>query len=94
MTQEHASGVGWLRVSRVSRVSRDSCARRGSILWGHMSTKRPHASAFALGVSRSLLYSLIMSQQLFSVKVGKARRIPVQSLQENVGSLIDMQKAG
>ena len=54
----------------------------------------PNEAAHALGVSRSLLYSLIMSQQLFSVKVGKARRIPVQSLQEYVGSLIDMQKAG
>jgi excisionase family DNA binding protein len=54
----------------------------------------PHEAAHALGVSRSLLYSLIMSQQLFSVKVGKARRIPVQSLREYVGSLIDMHKAG
>ena len=54
----------------------------------------PTEAAHALGVSRSLLYSLIMSQQLFSVKVGKARRIPVQSLREYVGSLIDMQKAG
>jgi excisionase family DNA binding protein len=54
----------------------------------------PSEAAHALGVSRSLLYSLIMSQQLFSVKVGKARRIPVQSLHEYVGSLIDMQKAG
>ena len=54
----------------------------------------PNEAAHALGVSRSLLYSLIMSQQLFSVKVGKARRIPVQSLQEYVGSLIEMQRAG
>jgi len=54
----------------------------------------PTEAARALGVSRSLLYSLIMSQQLFSVKVGKARRIPVQSLQEYVGSLIEMQRAG
>ena len=54
----------------------------------------PTEAARALGVSRSLLYSLIMSQQLFSVKVGKARRIPVQSLQEYVGALIEMQRAG
>jgi excisionase family DNA binding protein len=53
----------------------------------------PNEAAHALAVSRSLIYSLIMSQQLFSVKVGKARRIPVQALQEYVGSLIDMQKA-
>jgi excisionase family DNA binding protein len=54
----------------------------------------PNEAAHALGVSRSLLYSLIRTQQLFSVKVGKARRIPVQSLQEYVGSLIRMQEAG
>jgi excisionase family DNA binding protein len=54
----------------------------------------PNEAAHALGVSRSLLYSLMMSQQLFTVKVGKARRIPVQALQEYVGSLIELQKAG
>jgi excisionase family DNA binding protein len=54
----------------------------------------PIEAAQALGVSRSLLYSLIMSQQLFSVKVGKARRIPMQALQDYVRALIDTQKAG
>ena len=37
-------------------------------------------AARALSLSRSLLYDLLMSNQIVSIKIGRARRIPVAAL--------------
>ena len=39
-------------------------------------------SAIYLGVSRSLLYSYVLRGQIPSIKIGRARRIPVTVLDE------------
>lgn len=54
----------------------------------------PEEAAEALGVKRTFLYSLLMSGQLVSIKVGRARRIPVIALQGYVEYLTQTQKAG
>ena len=54
----------------------------------------PEEAAEALGVKRTFLYSLLMSGQLISVKVGRSRRIPVIALQGYVERLTEIQKAG
>ncbi len=41
-------------------------------------------AALILGLSRSLLYTLVMRQELPSVKIGRARRIPVSALDDFV----------
>jgi excisionase family DNA binding protein len=51
-------------------------------------------AARALSVGRSLIYTLIVRKQLFSVKVGAARRIPRKALEAYIEQLINMQKAG
>ncbi|MFQ5861401.1 MAG: helix-turn-helix domain-containing protein, partial [Dehalococcoidia bacterium] len=43
--------------------------------------------AASLGIPRSKLYELLASGELRSVKIGKARRIPVDALQEFVQRL-------
>ena len=37
-------------------------------------------AARALSLSRSLLYDLLMSNQIVSIKIGRSRRIPVAAL--------------
>lgn len=37
-------------------------------------------AAQALSVGRSLLYELLMRREIFSVKVGRVRRVPVDAL--------------
>jgi excisionase family DNA binding protein len=49
----------------------------------------PREAADALSISRSHLYHLIVRKRIFSVKVGGARRIPVQALQAYVADLCD-----
>jgi len=44
-------------------------------------------AAEALSVSRATLYRLMTRRDLFSVKVGGARRIPMKALHEYVESL-------
>lgn len=65
-------------------------AQRGKLLL------TPLEAAEILSISRSLLYGLIMQKRIFSVKVGGARRIPLQSLQAYVDSLCgaELEKAG
>lgn len=46
-------------------------------------------AAEALSLSRRLLYDLLMRNQIFSVKVGAARRIPVKALEEFVQRLME-----
>jgi len=50
---------------------------------------KPHEAAEALSISRSHLYDLIVRKRIFSVKVGGARRIPLQALQAYVADLCD-----
>ena len=44
----------------------------------------PEEAAAALGIKRTLLYQLIMTRQIFSVKVGSARRVPIKALHDFV----------
>ena len=37
-------------------------------------------AAQVLSLSRSLLYDLLMSEQIISIKIGRVRRVPVSSL--------------
>jgi excisionase family DNA binding protein len=48
---------------------------------------RVEEAAEALRVSRSVLYELIRSDQLRTVKVGRSRRVPVAALAECVALL-------
>jgi excisionase family DNA binding protein len=41
-------------------------------------------AAAAMSLGRSLIYDLVMCQQIASIKVGRMRRIPVAALQEFV----------
>lgn len=38
-------------------------------------------AARALGLGRALLYTLVMKKQIASVKIGRARRVPVSALE-------------
>jgi excisionase family DNA binding protein len=51
-------------------------------------------AAQVLSVSRSLLYALLASNQIFSVKVRGSRRVPFRALEDYVTRLCDDQKAG
>jgi excisionase family DNA binding protein len=46
-------------------------------------------AARALGLGRSSLYELVMKKQIPSVKIGRARRIPVTALEQFVAQLDD-----
>jgi excisionase family DNA binding protein len=48
----------------------------------------PEEAAEALNISRSTVYDLIRLRLLKSVKIGKARRIPTESMREYVATLI------
>ena len=48
-------------------------------------------SAIYLGVSRSLLYSYVLRGQIPSIKIGRARRIPVAALDEWVARQVEEQ---
>ena len=54
----------------------------------------PEEAASALGIKRTLLYQLIMRRQLFSVKVGSARRIPLKALHDFVETLCRVERGG
>jgi excisionase family DNA binding protein len=54
----------------------------------------PDEAAQVLSVSRSLLYALLASNQIFSVKVRSSRRVPFRALEDYVMRLCDDQKAG
>jgi excisionase family DNA binding protein len=38
-------------------------------------------AARALGLGRAFLYTLVMNKQIASVKIGRARRVPVSALE-------------
>lgn len=48
---------------------------------------RVDEAAEALRISRSVIYELIRSSQLRTVKVGRRRLVPVEALEEYVASL-------
>ena len=47
----------------------------------------PDEAATALGMGRTYIYALLRSRQLRSVKLGTARRIPVQALESYIARL-------
>jgi excisionase family DNA binding protein len=50
-------------------------------------------AAAMLSLGRTRLYTLLMRNEIFSVKVGGSRRIPAAALHEFVGHLSEAQKA-
>jgi excisionase family DNA binding protein len=49
---------------------------------------RVEEAAEALRVSRSVIYELIRSEQLRTIKVGRSRRVPVEALADCVALLM------
>ncbi len=47
-----------------------------------------------LGLGRSLTYELVLRGALRSIKIGRARRVPVAALEEFVAQLREEQAAG
>lgn len=52
----------------------------------------PEEAAESLGIKRAKLYQLIMTKQIFSVKIGALRRLPRQSLEEYVARLCRLEE--
>lgn len=50
-------------------------------------------AAMRLGLGRSLIYQLVMSGELASVKVGRARRVPVSALEQFVERIAERANA-
>jgi excisionase family DNA binding protein len=48
---------------------------------------RPEEAAEALGIRRTLLYSLLTSKQIYSIKVGRTRRVPMAALHDYVARM-------
>jgi excisionase family DNA binding protein len=48
---------------------------------------RPEEVARALGVGRTLVFELIRTGELRSVKIGKSRRMPTEAMREYVAGL-------
>ena len=48
-------------------------------------------SAVYLGISRSLLYTYVMNRQIPSIKIGRARRIPLTVLDEWIAREVEEQ---
>lgn len=44
--------------------------------------------ALALGVGRSVVYELLLVGEIQSVKIGRARRVPVKSLEDYIARLL------
>ena len=51
-------------------------------------------AAAALGVGRSFLYSLVQRGEIASVKLGRARRIPVAALDRFVAERLEEEERG
>ncbi len=49
-------------------------------------------AAHALGLGRAFLYTLVMNKQIASVKIGRARRVPVSALETFIAQ--QLQDAG
>lgn len=46
-------------------------------------------AAIRLGIGRSFLYDLVMRGEIQSVKLGRARRIPVDALERFIGEQLE-----
>jgi excisionase family DNA binding protein len=46
-------------------------------------------AATALGLGRSLVYTLVASGELVSIKIGRARRIPLSALDEFIAKRLE-----
>jgi len=51
-------------------------------------------AAQALSIGRTLLYELLMRREIFSVKVGRVRRVPVDALRSYVARRLADAEAG
>jgi excisionase family DNA binding protein len=51
----------------------------------------PEEAAGVLSIGRTKLYELLSSDEIVSIRVGTARRIPVEALQQFVDQLLDDQ---
>jgi excisionase family DNA binding protein len=47
----------------------------------------PKEAAQVLAIGRSKVYDLMRSEEIFSIRIGGSRRIPVSALEEFVGRL-------
>ena len=54
----------------------------------------PDEAAQSLRIKRTLLFHLLKTGKIASVKIGAARRIPIQALHDYVDVLCAIQKAG
>ncbi|WP_232807334.1 excisionase family DNA-binding protein [Geodermatophilus chilensis] len=48
---------------------------------------RPEAAAEVLGIGRSKMFELIAAGQIETVRIGRARRVPAQALEDYVARL-------
>lgn len=46
-------------------------------------------AAMALGLGRSLTYTLVANGELRSIKIGRARRIPISAIDEFIASRLE-----
>lgn len=46
-----------------------------------------------MGISRSLLYSLVMRGEVPSIKIGRARRIPVTAIDEWIARQVEEEQS-
>jgi excisionase family DNA binding protein len=53
----------------------------------------PEEAAQVLAIGRSKVYDLLRSEEIFSIRIGGSRRIPVSALHEFVGRLCYTQNA-
>jgi excisionase family DNA binding protein len=74
-------------------MSQDSAGSRGEVHLVKLLLTIDEAAAM-LSLGRTRVYGLVMRNEIFSVKVGGSRRIPVGALHDFVGRLSDSQKAG
>ena len=50
-------------------------------------------AAMRLGLGRSLVYELVMRGEIISIKIGRARRVPVSALDQFVARLAEEEES-
>jgi excisionase family DNA binding protein len=48
----------------------------------------PNEAAVALGFGKTLLYELLMSREIMSIKLGRVRRVPVTALADYIAKRV------
>lgn len=51
-------------------------------------------AATALGLGRSLIYTLVATGELTSIKIGRARRIPIGAIDEFIARRLEQEISG